>query len=240
MLNAVGIVGGMGSYATVDFFRRIVDAFPAQKEWDRPRIIIDNYCTMPSRVRAILYNERRNELIEDLSDSVKILLHAGAEKIIFACNTSHVFIPEVITRVPESEERIINIIDSCAEYIRKTYRGGGGGGIILFATEGTIDTKIYDQTFSKYGIKINSPQPSHYKELRYFIEAVKQNIIDEEAIKRFYNTVMSFSEEVVILGCTELPIIYSECIRQGFKFWNKKIYDPLQSAIDILVSLYKA
>lgn len=54
----IGIIGGMGSYATIDFFRRLVDAFPAEKEWERPRIIVDNYCTMPSRVRAILYNER--------------------------------------------------------------------------------------------------------------------------------------------------------------------------------------
>ena len=84
MINALGIVGGMGSYATVDFFRRVIDAFPAEKEWERPRILIDNYCTMPSRVRAILYNERRNELVDDLSSSVKNLLRSGAERIIFA------------------------------------------------------------------------------------------------------------------------------------------------------------
>ena len=40
--ETIGIVGGMGSYATLDFFRRILDAFPAEKEWDRPRIVIDN------------------------------------------------------------------------------------------------------------------------------------------------------------------------------------------------------
>ena len=39
----IGIIGGMGSYATIDFFRRLVDAFPAEKEWERPRIIVDNY-----------------------------------------------------------------------------------------------------------------------------------------------------------------------------------------------------
>lgn len=126
MLNALGIVGGMGSYATVDFFRRVVDAFPAQKEWDRPRILIDNYCTMPSRVRAILYDERRSELVDDLCASVKGLMNAGAERLIFACNTSHVFIPEVVKRVPEAEGRIIHIIESCAKDIAdNTYWGGG-------------------------------------------------------------------------------------------------------------------
>lgn len=133
MLNAVGIVGGMGSYATVNFFRRIVDAFPAKKEWDRPRIIIDNYCTMPSRVRAIIYGERREELIDDLSSSVRNMIQAGAEKIIFACNTSHVFIPEVISRVPECAERIINIIDSCAQDCVNYWTGGGYSFLLLKA-----------------------------------------------------------------------------------------------------------
>ena len=62
--NTIGILGGMGSYATVEIFRRMVEAFPAEKEWDRPRILIDNNCIMPSRVRAILYNEKREELLE--------------------------------------------------------------------------------------------------------------------------------------------------------------------------------
>lgn len=74
---AVGIVGGMGSYATVGFFKRLVDAFPARYEWERPRILIDNRCTMPSRVRAILYGERRDELVRQLAESVKNLVGGG-------------------------------------------------------------------------------------------------------------------------------------------------------------------
>lgn len=76
----LGIIGGMGSFATVDFFRRIVEAFPAEKEWERPHIIVDNFCTMPSRVRAILYNERREELVNDLSESTINMLRGGGKK----------------------------------------------------------------------------------------------------------------------------------------------------------------
>ena len=38
--DVIGVVGGMGSYATLNFFGRLLDAFPATKEWERPRIII--------------------------------------------------------------------------------------------------------------------------------------------------------------------------------------------------------
>lgn len=77
--NTIGILGGMGSYATVEIFRRMVEAFPAEKEWDRPRILIDNNCIMPSRVRAILYNEKREELIQQMSDSINFLAGGGSK-----------------------------------------------------------------------------------------------------------------------------------------------------------------
>ena len=44
----IGVLGGMGTYATVHMFKQYADIFAAEKEWDRPRIIIDNRCTMPS------------------------------------------------------------------------------------------------------------------------------------------------------------------------------------------------
>ena len=237
MINAVGIVGGMGSYATVDFFRRIVDAFPAVKEWDRPRILIDNYCTMPSRVRAILYNERRDELIADLCSSVKGLLNAGAERLIFACNTSHVFIPEILERVPEARNRIINIIESCARELRELRTGGGGiAEYLVLATEGTIETGIYHDIFSRYDIPVKAPGREDYAELRYFIEAVKQNTISAEVMRKFQVFADGFGQKNIILGCTELPVLYSECMKNGLTF-RSNIYDPLQSAINVLVRL---
>ena len=61
--KVIGVVGGFGSYATLNFFEMILDSYPAEKEWQRPRIIIDNYCTLPSRVRCILYGEMAIEII---------------------------------------------------------------------------------------------------------------------------------------------------------------------------------
>ncbi len=114
----IGIIGGMGSFATVDFFRRDEEAFPAEKEWDRPRILIDNYYTMPSRVRAILYNEKRDELISELTDSANNMLRAGATHIILACNTSHVFLPDILKNLPEASDKFLNIIEELAKDLK--------------------------------------------------------------------------------------------------------------------------
>ena len=40
--KVVGILGGMGPYATVMFFQNLLELSPAIKDWDNLRIIIDN------------------------------------------------------------------------------------------------------------------------------------------------------------------------------------------------------
>lgn len=40
----IGVLGGMGTYATINLFKQYAEVFPAEKEWERPRIIIDNRC----------------------------------------------------------------------------------------------------------------------------------------------------------------------------------------------------
>ncbi len=230
----VGIVGGMGSYATVDFFKRLVDAFPAEKEWDRPRIIIDNNCTMPSRVRALLYGEKREELESALTDSVSHMLDMGVSRIVFACNTSHCFIPAVISAIPESRSVILHIIDA----LGKDLAGRGVKSVGLMATEGTIDSGIYEDTFAPYGIHVTAPTESEYSQLREFIEAVKQNSIDDEVAAKFKAFTESFDEDCVIMGCTELPIMYRASVERGFAP-DKQIFDPLQTAIDIIKKEYE-
>lgn len=74
----------MGTYATIHLFKQYAEIFPAKKEWDRPRIVIDNRCTMPSRVRAFLYNENVDQLVAEMAGSMQYLTDAGCNRIILA------------------------------------------------------------------------------------------------------------------------------------------------------------
>lgn len=223
----IGIVGGMGSWATVDFFRRIVAAFPAEKEWDRPRVLIDNYCTMPSRVRAILYNEKRDELVEDLASSVQNLIQAGADRIVLACNTSHAFLEEVQIRVPESRGCVIDLIRECA------IRSKAGQKAFLIASEGTIAAGIYEKIFQEYQIPLQNPTDDDQIQIRAFIEAVKQNKISAPVLQEYQRFLKDLPCQTVILGCTEIPVLHAACLEQGYRS-EKMVIDPLQCAIDRL------
>lgn len=221
----IGILGGMGTFATVAFFDRVVKSFPAEKEWDRPRIIIDNRCTMPSRVRAILYNERREELVKSLCESVSMFLNNNVDYIIFACNTSHAFIEDVYENIPEAKGKILNIIDICSNKLKMNSIND----VKLYASEGTVDSKIYNKYFDRKNISISNPTSEEQYLIRNWIEAVKTNNITEE-IKKSFITKINSENSAVILGCTELPILYN-LFKSDIK---AKVYDPLEDVINYI------
>ena len=226
--DVIGVLGGMGSFATLHFFEALLKAFPAQKEWDRPRILIDNRCTMPSRVRAVLEGYQYDRLVTELTDSVSSLLRAGATKIILACNTSHCFLPDIYRNVPEAEGKIVSIIDACCERIA----AAGEKEVSLIASEGTIQSGVFAKGLAPYGIQVRSPENEQYLMQRELIEAVKQDKITDETIQKFIALVKSFSGDALILGCTEFPVLFSRVPAGAFD--GIRIYDPLLCAIDAL------
>lgn len=226
--DVIGVLGGMGSFATLHFFEALLKAFPAQKEWDRPRILIDNRCTMPSRVRAVLEGYQYDRLVAELTDSVSSLLRAGATKIILACNTSHCFLPDIYRNVPEAEGKIVSIIDACCERIA----AAGEKEVSLIASEGTIQSGVFAKGLAPYGIAVRSPEDEQYLMQRKLIESVKQNCVTEDTVEQFIALVKSFSGDALILGCTEFPVLFSR-VPAG-TFAGIRVYDPLLCAIEVL------
>lgn len=226
--DVIGILGGMGSFATLHFFEAVLKAFPAGKEWDRPRVIIDNRCTMPSRVLAVLEGVKYDLLVSELTDSVRSLINAGATKIILACNTSHCFLKDIYENVPEADGRIISIIDACCREIAQA----GEKAVSLIASEGTIQSGVFAEGLRPYGISVHSPENEQYLMQRDLIEDVKQDKITPGTVERFVELVSSFSGDALILGCTEFPVLYSR-VPEG-TFGNIRIYDPLECAVRVL------
>ena len=225
----IGILGGMGTYATINMFNEYAKVFPAVKEWDRPRIIIDNRCTMPSRVRAYLYNEKIDQLVDEMSESMDYLTKAGANRILLACMTSHLFLPKIYEKVPALKGKVLNLIENCAKIINDDNIKD----VYLLGSEGTLDSKIFQNELEKYGIICNVPREDDYKILRDVIESVKQDNYSPETKEKFLSLVNR--SKYVILGCTELPILYN-------KYYDdikiEKAYDPLKLALETLKKEY--
>lgn len=214
----IGVLGGMGTYATIHLFQQYAELFPAEKEWERPRIVIDNRCTMPSRVRAFIYDENKEQLVDEMADSMKHLIDAGCNRIILACNTSHLFLPLIYKKVPTLEKFVIHIIDTCVNRIAND----GLKEVYLLGSEGTIDSMIYQDAFANQNVNCLCPQENEYSKLRECIEAVKQNKYTDKTKNVFLELVNRY--DACILGCTELPILYE---RYKDDVQCERIYDPL-------------
>lgn len=225
--HAVGIIGGMGSYATLDFYKRLLDAFPSDKDWDKPRILIDNYASLPSRVRAILYHENEDVLIDKLAESYRMLLNAGATSIVSVCHTSHHFLRQIVYH--GDGQVFLDLI----ELAKQQCENKKINKVRLMASEGTVQAGIYTKCFGE-GIEVVPPDEEQLKRIRGFIECVKQNNVLDDDLTEFRHF-LNEGGLPVILGCSELPVLYRKCREQGLDVGHE-IIDPLQSAIDIIVS----
>ena len=225
--KTICVVGGFGSYATLHFFKRLLDNYPVEKEWERPRIIIDNYCTLPSRVRCILYGEQEQEIIDGLNSSIQNLINYNCDYIIIICNTAHYFLNQVYNNTPESKERIINLIYELTNDLVKDNIQE----VSLIASEGTILSRIYHESLEKNNINVYNPTEKEFYKMRELIEVVKQNKPINETIKnKFIELLLEQKSDNIILGCTEFPVIYEE-VKNDERISHLKFYDPLDSAL---------
>ena len=218
-MKTIGLLGGMGSYATCEIFKRLLDAFPAEKEWERPRILIDNNCIMPSRVRAILYGENAEQLIREMSDSVESLVQAGADRILIGCMTAHNFRGQL-----PHQEKILDALAETRRWMLSRYEPGTD--VFCLCTEGAVQAGIWEKALPEYAVRY--PDPEGMVRLREFIEAVKQNRVDGETRRAFSQFVEAQPGQCVLLGCTELPLLVED---GGLK---RELVDPIACAIQYL------
>lgn len=218
----VGVLGGMGSYSTLHFFEQLLDAFDVTKEWERPRIIIDNNCVLPSRVIAIVRGEGRVELVAGMASSIDALLRYGPNLIVIPCHTAHCFLTEV-RALRVGADRILDMIDA----VTASIEARGLEGSFLLATEGTIATGVYGRYGSARSIEITYPCEAQQRTTRRFIEQIKQRRgIDGEGFVEF---IEGLGQPTVILGCTELSVLYSLRPRDAE---GVTVLDPLNIVIE--------
>lgn len=220
----VGIIGGFGAYATLDFYGRLLDSFAVESERDYPNMIIDNVFSMPSRTRALLTGVGQTEIVESIANSMKKMLNYNVDCIVMVCSTAHYFLPYVYEKLPEAKDKVINILEATGKHLA----ANNIDKVLILAAEGTLKQKLYSRTLARYDIACIEPEEQYWKEIRYFIECVKQNKYDNELKDRFLRFLCRYDANRIILGCTEFPVLLRH-IDIGKGIYN--FYDPLTYAI---------
>lgn len=201
MSKTIGVLGGMGPYATLDFIRLLLDTTGAERECDHFRIVVDSNPKIPSRTRAYLFGEA--DPAPMMIESALNLIRAGADFIVLPCNSAHFFLPKVLESVDVS---VIDMIGATAEVIiNKNWKKVG-----VIAGEVTVGARLYESYLNPEKIDVVHVNIEEQKIVRRIIEDVKSNVITDQTSVLLSNLITTLNErgaEAIILGCTELQAV---------------------------------
>lgn len=198
-MKTIGIIGGMGPLSTVDLYRRIVLRTKAGRDQDHIHVIIDSNTNIPDRTKAIIANGEDPTI--ELIKSAKMLEQCGADFLIMPCNTAHYFIDTIKASVN------IPLVNMLEETVKYTYNKFGQDTIVgIMATDGTIKSKIYEEYYTKLGIKTVVPDKTQEKIMKFIYDVIKSGKYDEGTGLLFecVEELKDKGANVFLLGCTEL------------------------------------
>ncbi|MGB4440586.1 MAG: amino acid racemase, partial [Sedimentibacter sp.] len=193
------IIGGMGPLATVHLYERIVLRTKSAKDQDHVHVLIDSNTNIPDRTKAIIENGE-NPTVE-LIKSAKILENGGADFLIMPCNTAHYFIDII------KESVNIPFLNMPEETVKYTYDKYGSDTVVgVLATDGTIKSKIYENYYSKLGIKTIVPEKTQEKLMKFIYDIIKSGNYDHgtDLLFECVEELKGRGADTFLLGCTEL------------------------------------
>lgn len=201
-MTRVGIVGGLGPESTIDYYRRILEAWERVEPSTAPSIVIDS---LDVGLALRLVETDRPALVEYLLASLRRLAGAGADFAAMTANTPHLVFDELAARSPVP---LVSIVEVCAREARRR----GLGRLGLLGTRFTMEGPFYPEVCARHGIAVVVPGGGDraWIHARYVGELLRGEFRDETR-ERFTSLVGRLRDEEgidgVVLGGTELPLL---------------------------------
>ena len=196
----IGILGGMGTQAGLDFCNKLAKLYKGKIDQQYPMFILYNKSNIPGRPENL---HKFNKVLKSLLVGCKFLEKSKCKFIVIPCNTAHYWFDDLQTKIKipiisMPREVYAHTIKSCKKYSK----------IGLLATEGTIKTGVYNKFFDKNYKLINPSKFLQKNHVNKAIKFVKMGKIKEaeKAIRPAISSLIKMKCNKIILGCTELPI----------------------------------
>ncbi|WBA84843.1 aspartate/glutamate racemase family protein [Endozoicomonas sp. GU-1] len=195
----LGILGGMGPLATVDFMQKVIALSLANSDQEHLPMLVHNVPQIPDRSACILQGGK--DPLPSLLQGLKRLENAGAMCIVIPCNTAHYWFGALQAH---STVKMISIIDVvCQELVRRGITNVG-----LMATNATVAAGIYKQRVGALGGECQVPDDLAQQQLMTAIYDIKAGRPEQgsRGMQMVFDGLLAGGAEAVILGCTEIPI----------------------------------
>jgi len=214
MSRIVGVIGGMGPEATVDFLRRIVAATPARDDADHIRVLIDNNPKIPSRLAALVDGTGEDPL-PVLIAMAQGLERQGADFLTMPCNTAHYYLPRIAQAVS------IPFLDMVALSITRLSDKRIG----MLASPAVQKVGLYAARLERAGHVAVFPDADGEAKLLDVIRAVKANALTAQHRRDYAQVAGALDADAYLIACTELSVIGPP----------EGMTKPVVDALDVLV-----
>lgn len=200
MSKILGVLGGMGPLATVDFLQKLIEETPARRDQEHVPVIAYSVPQMPERPPAITGSSASP--LPQMLDGIHTLKRAGATTIAIACNTAHYWYEALAA---QGGLPILHIADAACAALGEPAPQRVG----LIATDGTIAAGFYQSRLRARGIECLLCDERDQRTLVLpAIEHVKRNQLGEahELAARAAQHLLERGAQSIIMGCTEIPL----------------------------------
>ena len=229
-MKKLGLVGGMGPESTIPYYHDIV--YGVQDRVGKnffPNLAIESVNAFD--VLRLCNEQKYDELTNYLMQAIKNLIASGADFIALSANTPHIVFDRLQAR---STVPLVSIVEAaCNEAIRLNKHRVG-----LLGTIFTMKGDFFKKPFYSSNIEIITPTTEEMEYINLIISSeLELGIIKEETLQEFQRIIKRMRQEdcieVVILGCTELPLLLNDEVSPVPCLDTMKIH--IQRLIDLIV-----
>ena len=204
-MKKLGLIGGTGPESTIIYYKKIV--YGANKIVGKnffPNINIESLNVFD--VLKFCSEKNYDGLSHYIMNGIRNLEAAGCNIISLTGNTPHIVFDTLRTK---SSVPLVSIIEATQKEAKKLgYKKVG-----LLGTRFTMEEDFFKKSFQEEKIEIFSPQG---EDLDFVADKIshelEHGIIKEETkcgfLKVIENMIHTYDIEAIILGCTELPLIF--------------------------------
>ena len=206
MSPKLGILGGMGPLATVDFLHKLVDRTPAKADHEHIPFVVHSVPQLPDRMQAIF--DGGASPLPKLMEAIETLQAAGAVCIAMPCNTAHYWYDQF---APAAKVPFLHIADAALAALAAHQQPLARLG--LLGTRGTLRAGFYQKRFAERGVECIISSPGDQEKLvDPAIKAIKANDLGRATplIERAAEHLLEQGTSSVVLGCTEIPVVLNQ------------------------------
>ncbi len=230
----IGILGGMGTQAGLDFCNKLAKLNRGKLDQKYPMFILYNKSNIPERPKNL---KKYNNVLNALVDGCKMLQRNKCKFIVMPCNTAHFWYDDV------QKKMNIPILSIPKEVYKNTKKSTSKNSKIgLLATEATLNNNIYHKFFLKDYALISPNKNLQKNSVNKAITLVKKGRVKEaeKILRPAVNQLIKKKCKKIILGCTELPIaIFAyKSFKRAIK--SKIFIDPNLLVAEVCMKKYKS